>query len=42
VLFVVDGDELVLLHGFIKKTQQTVNDDIELAEVRWKEWQDAE
>ena len=42
VLFVVDGDELVLLHGFIKKTQKTANDDIELAETRWKEWQDAQ
>lgn len=42
VLFVVDGDELVLLHGFIKQTQKTPNDDIELAETRWKEWQDAQ
>ena len=42
VLFVVDGDEPVLLHGFIKQTQKTPNDDIELAETRWKEWQDAQ
>jgi phage-related protein len=42
VLFVVEGDELVLLHGFIKKNQKTPNEDIELAETRWKEWQDAQ
>lgn len=42
VLFVVNGDELILLHGFIKQTQKTPNDDIALAQARWKEWQDAE
>ena len=42
VLFVVDGDELILLHGFIKRTQKTPDDDIALARKRWKEWQDAE
>ena len=33
---------MVLLHGFIKKTQQTPNDDIKLAEKRFKEWQRGE
>jgi phage-related protein len=42
VLFTVRGDELVLLHGFIKQTQKTPKDDIALAETRWKEWQHAE
>jgi phage-related protein len=42
VLFTVRGDELVLLHGFIKQTQKTPKDDIALAEARWKEWQHAE
>ena len=42
MLFVVDGDELILLHGFIKQTQKTPDDDIALAQKRWKEWQDAE
>ena len=42
VLFVVDGDELILLHGFVKQTQKTPNDDLMLAQARWKEWQNAE
>ncbi len=42
VLFAVDADELILLHGFIKQTQRTPDDDIALAQKRWKEWQDAE
>lgn len=42
VLFIIEGDELVLLRGFIKKTQKTPNEDIESAETRWKEWQDAQ
>jgi phage-related protein len=33
---------MVLLHGFIKKTQQTSFDDIKLAEKRFKEWQRGE
>jgi len=39
VLFAVEGQEIVLLHGFIKKTQRTPSADLELAERRWKEWQ---
>ena len=42
VLFAVSGDEMVLLHGFMKKTQKTPREDIELAESRWKEWLNAE
>src|SRR5205809_454669 len=41
-LFAVEGRQMVLLHGFIKKTQQTPNSDIELAEKRFKEWQHGE
>jgi phage-related protein len=33
VLFAVEGDVMVLLHGFVKKTQTTDKSDIELAEV---------
>ena len=39
VLFAVSEQEIVLLHGFIKKTQRTSTEDIKLAEKRWKEWQ---
>jgi len=38
VLFAVDGKEMVLLHGFIKKTQSAPVQDIELAKARWREW----
>ena len=38
VLFAVDGKEMVLLHGFIKKTQSTPVEDIGLANARWREW----
>lgn len=41
-LFAVEGRQIVLLHGFIKKTQQTPNADIKLAEKRFKEWQRGE
>jgi phage-related protein len=41
-LFAVEGRRMVLLHGFIKKTQQTLNQDITLAEKRFKEWQRGE
>lgn len=39
VLFVVEQSEMVLLHAFIKKTQQTNPADLELANKRFKEWQ---
>ena len=38
VLFAVDFSQMILLHGFIKKTQQTPNSDIDLAIKRLKEW----
>jgi phage-related protein len=38
VLFAVEKSEMVLLHGFIKKTQQTAPADIELAIKRLKDW----
>ena len=41
-LFLVEDRRMVLPHGFIKKTQQTPNDDIKLAEKRFKEWQRGE
>jgi len=34
VLFMVDGDEMVLLHGFIKKTQKTPPEAMALVEKR--------
>ena len=37
VIFCMKGDAMVLLHGFIKKTQKTTLQDIDLAEKRRKE-----
>src|SRR4030066_1796415 len=37
-LFAVEDGKMVLLHGFIKKTQQTPAAEIDLAEKRFKEW----
>jgi phage-related protein len=37
VLFFVYKGQMILLHGFIKKTQQTPNADLELAVRRMKE-----
>jgi len=37
VLFFVYAGQMVLLHGFIKKTQQTPEDDLDLAVKRQKE-----
>ena len=42
VLFAVDGQSMILLHGFIKKTQTTDKSDIDLAEVRYKDWMNHE
>ena len=36
VLFVVEGATMVLLHGFIKKTQKTPKQDLDLARDRLK------
>lgn len=38
VLFAIEQSQMILLHGFIKKTQQTDPADIELALKRLKEW----
>ena len=37
VLFTTDGPIMVLVHGFIEKTQQTPKQDLELARKRMKE-----
>ena len=37
ILFCQSGDEMVLLHGFIKKSQKTPADDLALARKRQKE-----
>jgi phage-related protein len=36
VLFVLEGDEMVLLHGFIKKERTNPKPDLELARQRLK------
>ncbi len=38
VLFVVDGNDMVLLHGFIKKTQKTPPEALALAEQRRQDY----
>jgi phage-related protein len=40
VLFTVIDEEIVLLHAFIKKTQKTPNDELNLAKKRKKEYVD--
>lgn len=39
ILFTVDGSEMVLLHGFIKKSQATPQKDLNLARNRRNLWQ---
>ena len=39
LLFAVTSEEIVFLHGFIKKTRTTPSEDLGLAERRWKIWQ---
>lgn len=36
-LFAVEGGTMILLHGFIKKTQRTPNEEIVMAEQRFKD-----
>ena len=36
VIFAVESDTMYLLHGFIKTTQKTQPEDLNLAEKRWK------
>lgn len=38
VIFIIENKEMVLLHGFIKKTQKTSLADIEIAEKRAREY----
>lgn len=42
VLFAVVQAQMILLHGFVKKTQQTPGSDIELAIKRLKDWKHEE
>lgn len=37
IFFTVEGDIMVLLHGFIKKSQKTALDDLQLARERLKQ-----
>ena len=39
VIFHMSGGEMILLHGFIKKTQQTPHQDLALADRRRKEYE---
>jgi phage-related protein len=41
VMFLIDGGQMVLLHGFIKKSQATPKNDLELARKRQREWEKA-
>jgi len=41
VLFAVENGELILLHGFLKKTQRTPPEAIRLAEQRLKSYRTA-
>ena len=42
VLFAVEQSKMILLHAFIKKTQQTNPADIDLATKRLKEWKNGQ
>ena len=42
VLFAVEQSGMILLHAFVKKTQQTNPADIELAMKRLKEWKNGQ
>lgn len=39
VLFMIDGEEMVLLHGFIKKDQRTPKPDLDLARRRKRQYE---
>ena len=41
-LFAVESGVMVLLHGFIKKTQAAPQAEVDLAEKRFKEWKNGE
>ena len=38
ILFGVDGEVMVLLHGFVKKSEKTPRKEIDTAEARWKDY----
>ena len=38
VFFTIDEDEMVLLHGFIKKSQATPDSELSLARTRLQQW----
>ncbi len=38
-MFIVDEDLMVLLHGFIKKTQKTSKQDLDLSEKRRRDYE---
>lgn len=42
VLFTVDGDLMVLLHGFIKKSQKILQKELDTARARLRTYQEAE
>lgn len=37
-IFAIEGRKMVLLHGFIKKTQKTPKAELDLAHKRWKQY----
>jgi phage-related protein len=39
VLFTIKNQKMILLHGFIKKSQKTPNKELEIAEIRLKNLQ---
>jgi len=39
VFFVLTGNQMVLLHGIVKKTQKTPDKDLKIATARMKELQ---
>lgn len=39
ILFMIDGDDMIVLHGFIKKSQATPQPDLELARKRQQTWE---
>ena len=41
VLFIIDDGEMVLLHGFIKKSRATPDSDLELARQRQRDWENS-
>lgn len=41
IFFTVDGCDMVLLHGFEKKSQKTPKDDLELAQNRMRQYKEA-